>query len=64
MSDELNIGDLENEEVYVPDEGDTDHESEAWMQMGRAEADPNNDLRDPWFHSEQGRAWLAERGEG
>lgn len=58
------IGDLENETVFVPDPEHSDPEAEARMQMGRVDLHPENDLRDPWFHTDEGRAWLAEQGEG
>lgn len=54
------IGDLENETIFVPVEEHHDDDDQATMMMGR---DEENDLRDPWFHTEEGRAWLAARGE-
>lgn len=55
---EDDIGALENETIYVPHPDDEVPEEHAAMQMGRGE---ENDLRDPWFHTDEGRAWLAER---
>lgn len=48
---------LENETTFVPEDQHVDPEGEADMRMGR---DPENDLRDPWFHTQEGAAWLAE----
>jgi len=52
------IGALENETIFIPSAEDDAPEEHATMMMGR---DEENDLRDPWFHSDEGRAWLAER---
>jgi len=51
-------------EIYTPREEDRDPKAEDVMRMGRVDLDPNNDLRDPWFHTAAGKRWLAERGEG
>lgn len=50
-------------EIYVPRDDDEDSELLSVMQQGRADIDPNNDLRDPWFHTPEGQQWLAEKGE-
>jgi hypothetical protein len=52
-----------NPDIYIPEGDDHDPELAAVMQQGKADLDPNNDLRDPWFHTNEGRQWLAERGE-
>lgn len=57
---ELDIGHLDNETIYVPAEEDDDPEASAQMHMGKADEDEGNDLRDPWFHTDEGKAWLAE----
>ena len=54
------IGDLENETIFVPEDQHVDPEGESDMRMGRGYVSPENDLRDPWFHTEEGAAWLAE----
>lgn len=51
------IGALENETIFIPREEYADPGGEAEMQMGQ---DRENDLRDPWFHTDEGQAWLAE----
>lgn len=51
------IGALENETVFAPEVEHIDPAGEAEMQMGQG---PENDLRDPWFCTEDGVAWLAE----
>lgn len=43
--------------LFVPTRDDVDPQAEATMVMGRG---PENDLRDPWFHTEEGQRWLAE----
>jgi hypothetical protein len=55
---------VSDDDIFVPSDDDSDPEAEALMQQGKAsgEHDPNN-LRDPWFHTDEGRAWLAERGK-
>jgi hypothetical protein len=54
------IGSLENETIFIPSDEHIDPDAEARMQMGRPYLNPGNDLRDPWFHTEEGQAWLAE----
>lgn len=51
------IGALENETIFIPREEHVDPAGEATMRMGQG---PGNDLRDPWFHTDEGRVWLAE----
>jgi hypothetical protein len=53
-----------DDEIFIPTDDVADLEAEARMQQGKAtgEHDPNN-LRDPWFHTPAGQAWLAEREE-
>ena len=58
--DEPDIGALENETIFIPDEEHRDPEAESTMMMGRGW---ENDLRDPWFHTDEGRQWLSARGE-
>lgn len=54
------IGDLGNETVFMPSSDDHDEHAHEQMQMGKG---PENDLRDPWFRTDEGRAWLADQGE-
>lgn len=62
MDDETpDIGELDNKTVFVPNPDHADPDAEFRMQMGRGSS---NDLRDPWFHTDEGRAWLDEQGEG
>lgn len=46
------------EAIYVPGPEDHDPEGASLMTMGRG---AENDLRDPWFHTEEGQAWLTRR---
>jgi len=45
------------EPVFIPGPGDVDPQLKTVMQQGQG---PENDLRDPWFHAEEGQRWLAE----
>jgi hypothetical protein len=56
-SSEDDIGALENETIFIPGAEHKAPGEHAQMMMGR---DHENDLRDPWFHTEEGKAWLAE----
>lgn len=60
---ELDIGALENETIFIPNEGHDDPEARALMHMGKVGEDSENALRDPWLDTDEGHAWLAERGE-
>jgi hypothetical protein len=55
--------DEHDDEIFEPTDVDIDHAAEAEMAQGRADLNPEYDLRDPWFHTDEGKAWLAERGE-
>lgn len=59
-AEEDDIGALENETIFVPLEVDAVGAEHEEMHQGK---DEENDLRDPWFHTREGRAWLAEQGE-
>lgn len=58
----------EGDEIYIPVPDDFDPDDADRMQQGKrppdVEGDHENDLRDPWFHTTEGMAWLAERGDG
>lgn len=59
---EPDIGALENETVFVPSDEDVAPMAHEKMRMGKGE---QNDLRDPWFGTPEGAAWLAgHEGEG
>lgn len=47
--------------VFIPEDGDADPDAEAQMQMGSG---PENDLRDPWLLTDEGKAWLASLPKG
>jgi hypothetical protein len=55
------IGELENETIFEPGEDDVQPDEHKAMQMGKG---LDNDLRDPWFHTDEGKTWLAEHGGG
>jgi hypothetical protein len=62
-AEEQDIGDLENETIFVPAEEHAAPEEHAQMRMGRVDGEggsENNDLRDPYFRTDEGRAWLDE----
>lgn len=62
-AEEQDIGDLDNETIFIPTEDDAVPAEHAQMHMGKVEGergDENNDLRDPFFHTDEGRAWLDE----
>jgi hypothetical protein len=59
-SQELDIGDLENETIFVPTEDDAVPAEHAQMHMGKVGRDKGNDLRDPFFRTDEGEAWLDE----
>lgn len=66
-SQEQDIGDLDNETIFVPTEDDAAPEEHAQMHMGRVDGaggSENNDLRDPFFRTEEGQAWLDEHEQG
>jgi hypothetical protein len=66
-AEEQDIGDLDNETIFVPTEDDAELEEHAQMHMGRVEGEhgaENNDLRDPFFRTEEGQAWLDEHEQG
>lgn len=48
--------------VFIPGEDDADPDAEAQMHMGKGGPE-ENDLRDPWFHTDEGKAWLAAHPE-
>jgi hypothetical protein len=54
---EQDIGALENETIFIPGDGDVVAEDHAEMRMGDG---PDNDLRDPFFRTDAGTAWLDE----
>jgi len=56
--EELDIGDLENETVFVPTPDDVVSHEHDQMHMGKGH---ENDLRDPWFHTPEGQAWLEQQ---
>lgn len=58
---ELDIGHLDNETIFIPSEDDVDHEAEAMMHLGKVHENPENALRDPWFETDEGRAWATEQ---
>lgn len=62
-AEEQDIGDLGNETIFVPTEDDAVPEEHAQMRMGRVDGEhgsENNDLRDPFFRTAEGQAWLDE----
>ncbi len=63
-AEEQDIGDLDNETIFVPTEDDAVPEEHAQMHMGKVEGphgSDNNDLRDPFFRTDEGQAWLDDR---
>jgi hypothetical protein len=60
---EQDIGDLDNETIFVPAEDDAVPEEHAQMRMGKVDGehgDEDHDLRDPFFRTDGGQAWLDE----
>ena len=55
--------DPDDDEIFEPVDSDIDNDAEQSMEQGRVDLDGGNNLRDPWFDTDEGRAWLAERGE-
>lgn len=51
------------DDIFIPLYLDLDPEAESMMEQGRDEDSENNDLRDPWFHTEEGQQWLTDQGE-
>lgn len=48
------------DEVFIPKPEHRDEAAEERMRMGK----PGHELHDPWFDTDEGKAWLAEQGEG
>jgi hypothetical protein len=64
-AEEQDIGDLDNEKIFIPAEDDAVPEEHAQMRMGKVEhGGLDNDLRDPFFRTDEGAAWLDEHEQG
>lgn len=50
---------MADEQPYMPDVQDIDSGAETAMEN----AGGFEDLRDPWFHTEDGKLWLAEQAD-
>ncbi len=55
--------DPDEETPYRPLGRDVDTHAEAIMRQGKVDDHDGNDLRDPWFHTQPGQAWLADHEE-
>lgn len=47
-----------DENIYEPSKEDINEEEHEQMQQGKG---AENNLRDPWFDTEEGQTWLRER---
>jgi hypothetical protein len=59
---EQDIGDLDNEAIYIPDATDDEQALADAVETAHGSAEgPATSLRDPWFDTAEGKQWLTEQ---